>query len=61
MVKVLTKSHLLHEGQLIQPGEEIELNEKEVNIDRLVEVNAVELIEEEEKPKGKKQKENPGE
>lgn len=65
MAKFLVKSHLLHEGQVIQPGTEIELNEKEINIDRLVELDAIEVIEvvevAEEEPKKKGKKENPGE
>lgn len=68
MIKVLTKSHISFKGEMIQPGTEFEFNPKEIDVDRLIELNAVEVIEvieEEKKPSKKKvdQKadENPGE
>jgi hypothetical protein len=65
MAKFKALVHITHDGTMHQPGQEIELNPKEVDIDRLLEMNAVEPIEEEKKaPKKKadqKADENPGE
>jgi hypothetical protein len=73
MVKFKTKTHLILEGAVIQPGNEVEIDPKKIDVDRLVKLDAIELVEEveeteeteeveeekEEKPK-KKAKENPG-
>lgn len=63
MAKFEVKSHLLHEGVMHKPGSEVELNPKEIDIDRLIELKVVEPLEEEKPKKGSKQKadENPGE
>lgn len=63
MIKVLTKCHISHKGEMIQPGTEFEFNPKEIDVDRLIELNAVEVIEvvEPKKSPSKKKDENPGE
>jgi hypothetical protein len=58
MAKFKVKGILLHEGIVYHSGDEVEINPKENNVDRLIELDAIEPVE---KKSTKKAEENPGE